>query len=94
MQNLLKFFIEIGFNLKHGEEYMNSFMKKKSLKEKAAILFINLFIHSFDITIIALPSSNPTLTNPCPHYSLPFSSEKGTPPLGIILPWDIKSQQD
>lgn len=35
---------------------MNFFVKKNPSKD--AILFINLFFHSFHITIIALPSSN------------------------------------
>lgn len=86
------FFIEMGFNLRHGEENMNSFMKN-SPQRKGCYFFINLFIHSLYVPIIAFPSSSPTFTSPSPHYPLPFSSEKGTPPLGTTLPWDIQSQQ-
>lgn len=82
----------MGFNLRHGEENMNSFMKNIP-QRKGCYFFINLFIHSLYVPIIALPSSSPTFTSPSPHYPLPFSSEKGTPPLGTTLPWDIQSQQ-
>ena len=56
------------------------------------LVFIIIIIH-FAFLITALPLS-PTLRSCSLHYPLPFSSEKGEPPMRTNPPWHIKLQQD
>lgn len=53
-------------------------------------IFNNFYLFTLHPDSNSPPSS--TLTNPSPHYLLPFSEEK--PTLGTTSIWDIYSQKD
>lgn len=51
--------------------------------------FYSLYIQITALPPPISPLQVPSLTSPFPYYLLPFSPEKGSPPLGTNSPWDI-----
>jgi hypothetical protein len=74
---------------------VNIFLNFFLLLKIVVVFFLNLlYIQTLNTSPpqpcpFSPPSS--TLTNPNPHHSLPFFSDKGKSLLGATLPWHIQS---